>query len=381
MVFGGLRLENYRGFENYLLSDLARVNLLVGKNNCGKTSILEAVQILASQGDPRILANIAVQRGETVTGVGRDRSTYPDISHLFQGHHFRVGIHFRITAGIGSEGVSVRAVESDNLDEAQQFLFKEMARNRRSAVRRSPLVGPEPNFAVLIESSSARKSPTALPVTQNGTLIFDIYDSQIDDFSDRQRESTTPIRSITAESLELSSMREMWNKVLSESREGEVVQSLKILEPDVADIFLLSSSDYDGWGRSKFLVGFEDQKRKRIPLGSFGEGMRRMLALSLSLNQAQGGILLVDEIDTGLHYSILGDMWLLVVNAAIQYDLQVFATTHSLDCIRGLAWLCENHPELAGEVSVQKIDRRLDEAVALDSDEIQLAVDQNLEVR
>ncbi|MGP0068964.1 MAG: AAA family ATPase [Isosphaeraceae bacterium] len=61
-----LELQNYRGFDQYKLSGLARINLLVGKNNSGKTSILEAVQLLASGGDARILSRIARQRGEVL---------------------------------------------------------------------------------------------------------------------------------------------------------------------------------------------------------------------------------------------------------------------------------------------------------------------------
>ena len=132
--------------------------------------------------------------------------------------------------------------------------------------------------------------------------------------------------------------------------------------------------------RNQVLAGFENPKRSRVPLGNFGKGMRRLLALALALNMPKGGIVLIDEIDTGLHYSIMGDMWLLVVNAAIQNDVQVFATTHSLDCLRGLAWLCEHHPELAGKVSVQKIEPSLNEAVAFDAEDIQVAAEQAIEV-
>jgi len=379
VVFSGLRLENYRGFGQYRLSGLARVNLLVGKNNCGKTSILEAVQILASQGDPRILSNIAMQRGEMIAGGEEEKSLYPDISHLFHGHHFDLNAHFRITSGPDSGGVGVRLVGLADLDEQQQFLFDEPAIDRRLAARRVALTGPGEVVAVAIEGRPDRPSPLALPVTQEGALLLER--GRIGRLGSRRLDDVTSILSITPESLESIMMGRMWNRLISESREDEVVQSLKIVEPGLASIFFVNDEVVHGSKRSKFLVGFEDPKRKRVPLGSFGEGMRRLLALSLSLNQAQGGILLVDEIDTGLHYSILGEMWLLLVKAAIQHDLQVFATTHSLDCIRGLAWLCENHPELAGEVSLQKIDGRLDEAVALDSKQIRIAVEQDLEVR
>jgi len=106
-----------------------------------------------------------------------------------------------------------------------------------------------------------------------------------------------------------------------------------------------------------------------------------MLAIALALIQARGGLLLIDEIDTGLHYSVMGDMWRLVVEAAQRSDVQVFATTHSLDCLRGLAWLCDNNPKLAENVSVQKIEPKLNESVAFSAGELIVAVDQEIEVR
>ena len=109
--------------------------------------------------------------------------------------------------------------------------------------------------------------------------------------------------------------------------------------------------------------------------------MRRLLALSLSLIRAESGVLLVDEIDTGLHYSVMGQMWHLVTEAARRANVQVFATTHSHDCVRGLAWLCGSFPDLKNEVSLQKIDPDLEEAVALDAEDIVLALDQGMEVR
>ena len=54
--------------------------------------------------------------------------------------------------------------------------------------------------------------------------------------------------------------------------------------------------------------------------------MWRMLGLALALANAKGGVLLVDEIDTGLHYSIMGDMWRMVGKLAATLDVQVFAT-------------------------------------------------------
>lgn len=109
--------------------------------------------------------------------------------------------------------------------------------------------------------------------------------------------------------------------------------------------------------------------------------MRRLLALSLSLVTTGNGVLLIDEIDTGLHFSVMEEMWKLVVSTARQSNVQVFATTHSYDCILGLAALFESTPTLAPEVSVQKIERSLPESVSLDAKQIRIAVRQDIEVR
>ena len=105
-------------------------------------------------------------------------------------------------------------------------------------------------------------------------------------------------------------------------------------------------------------------------------------AFSLALACTGGGApLLIDEIDTGLHYSIMGDLWEMVVEMARRNNVQVFATTHSLDCVRGLAWLCEHHPDLGDDVSLQTIDPDLEESVASDARGIRIAVEQDIEVR
>ena len=75
------------------------------------------------------------------------------------------------------------------------------------------------------------------------------------------------------------------------------------------------------------------------------------------------------------------DLWKLVVNTAIRENIQVFATTHSLDCLRGLATLLEEEPQLAGEVSLQKIEGNLAKSIAFSGEEIRKLIDAEIEVR
>jgi energy-coupling factor transporter ATP-binding protein EcfA2 len=360
-----LELENYRGFRHYELAGLARVNLLVGKNNSGKTSILEAIQILASHADARVLAEIAGRRSEGVAeldpgGGGVRRLTYINLFHLFHGHEIRPGSSFAIHAdhAPGMVGLRVKAeldepepASQEGADLRQLDLFVEITGDKSGLVQGQRFLGTQP---------------------EGGLVELEYSAMNFEDDS---------VRFVRQDSLDRASMGEMWDRILTEGREEEVEEAMRILEPSLSRIVFLSSQGARAFrSHNGIFVGFKGDQR-RYPLGSYGEGMRRILALALALATAKGGVLLVDEIDTGLHYSVLEDVWRLVVETAKRLDIQVFATTHSSDCLRSLASLGARRPDLAKEISVQKIERELDEAVALDAEQIQIAVEQEIEVR
>ena len=74
--------------------------------------------------------------------------------------------------------------------------------------------------------------------------------------------------------------------------------------------------------------------RELVPLAVMGDGMSRLARLVLAIADAPGGLVLVDEIETGLHHTVLSDVWRVVDEAARQFETQVVATTHSYECIR-----------------------------------------------
>ncbi len=189
-----------------------------------------------------------------------------------------------------------------------------------------------------------------------------------------------PIQFVTAESLHAREMAGAWNHVIRHGRESEVVEAMRILQEELQSIQFLAGEPTGSGGSGGILLGFKPGT-PRVPIDSYGDGMRRLLALSLSLVRAAEGVLLVDEIDTGLHWAVMEEMWNLVVDAAMTSSIQVFATTHSLDCIIGLAALLRKRPDLADAVSIQKIERQLDRSVSFGADEIITAADLSIELR
>ena len=364
-----LELEGYRGFEAYELAGLSRVNLLVGPNNCGKTSILEAVHFLVSEGDPSVLTRSARSRGE-MNGAGTEptRRTRPDVSHWFFGRRFEPGRRFRLSAegGPGPVTVTVRPAEREEAP-----LFESDAPDEGD-VNGLPLL-------LQIEGASTRRA-IVLPVAGNGVLLDIRYPRFRPPWSAGASPSP-PVQFVTSDSLDIEPLRAMWDQVLIDGRESEVIGAMQLLEPELDSIhFLTNDAPEMRAGRAGVLLGFRGAGR-RAPMGSYGDGMRRLLALSLSLMRTAEGFLLIDEIDTGLHWTIMEEMWRLVVETAKRSSIQVFATTHSFDCLRGLASLVESRPDLAGEISVQKIERLLKKAVDVDAQGLRVAVEQNIEVR
>ena len=108
--------------------------------------------------------------------------------------------------------------------------------------------------------------------------------------------------------------------------------------------------------------------------------MSRLLGLSLALVQSQNGILLIDEIESELHYSVLPDIWKLIFHTAKELNVQVFATTHSKDCLEAFA--AASH-EYKGEGMFIRLQRQGETIVAksIEEERLALAVDYDVEVR
>src|ERR1700733_2592570 len=98
-MISSIHIEGYRGFQRFDMSRLGSVNLVVGTNNSGKTSVLEALHLLTTCGDPMALWQVLWRRGERVPGSSSRRPQAElDVSHLFTGHDTHIGSKFLISA-------------------------------------------------------------------------------------------------------------------------------------------------------------------------------------------------------------------------------------------------------------------------------------------
>lgn len=112
-----------------------------------------------------------------------------------------------------------------------------------------------------------------------------------------------------------------------------------------------------------------------------GEGMNRMFGIALALVNAKDGMLLIDEVDTGLHYSVLPDLWRLIFEVAHRLNVQVFATSHSWDCIQAFQQAADANTEEEGMLI--RLEHRDGDVVPVMFDErkLNIAAREQIEVR
>lgn len=117
-----------------------------------------------------------------------------------------------------------------------------------------------------------------------------------------------------------------------------------------------------------------------LPLRALGDGANRLFGLALALASARDGLLLVDEIENGLHYSVQPDVWRLVFEMATRLNVQVFATTHSYDCIKAFEEAARESEE---EGVLVRLARKGDRTLVgeFDERELEIAVEGEIEVR
>lgn len=372
-LFTNIGLQNYRGFRALSVPHLTRVNLLVGTNNSGKTSFLEAIEILAASPNPMAISRSSSRRGEYIFQQGDERAPPEiDVSHLFHGHTFAEGSSFALFADRDTR-VSI---------ECKVIATALPERPAQQALPLPETLEASPSEELALQFTFDGRQEILL-LTPSGGLPrgTPTYRRVVGQPSPEQATPPTPVTFLTTESLDAFRLAKLWDTIVLTQDEEKVISALRIIEPSVERIAFLTGDTprYASLGAIVIkLAGLPE----RVPLGSMGDGIRRLLALTMALARSERGYFLIDEIDTGLHYSVMPEMWRLVISMARTLDIQVFATTHSLDCVRSLAWLVAEEPDLCSDlVSLHRLSRGGDATVRYSAQELMIAANQHIEVR
>ena len=301
-------IRNFRVFEELSIDHLSRINLIAGRNNAGKTSLLEALFLLAGGGNPEIAVNSNVIRGSglpvsDLREILRETYWKPMFTGLDTHKVVEiVGVH-----AMRGPLVLHLSWETPSVVELPLEATKELSTQ--------DLQG-EPSLLLSFKSGSKPEVEGRVRVVREGIQA-------------KQSASPAPLDAVILSTRVGNDQEDAirLGRLRKRKQGAQVLSALQIIEPRLQSVEESSAGGYPMiWGD----IGLPEL----VPLAVMGEGMTRIARLVLAIATVPGGLVLVDEIETGLHHTVLADVWRTVGEAAKQFDTQVVATTHSYECIR-----------------------------------------------
>lgn len=370
LVLKSLEIQNFRGFHHLQIERLGRVNLIVGKNNVGKTSLLAALQLYANDGNPSLIWQILCARDESAYHPPYDFNAYAvgdvgilllDLKYLFYGRKDIDVSLLPISIGptkTPKETLSIAigwyAIEQYIIDVGGSSKLRLLQPEEYDKVD-----NPLPRFNISVRGRKPRSYPLQL------------------DPSFTLRHPEADCISITSDGLG-QRLAELWDKIVLSELEEEVLVALRIMAPGLERLSFTGDNN-TRQGKRIPIVRIKGINEP-IPLRSLGGGMLRLLGIALALVNAKDSILLIDEFENGLYYAIQPAVWQLIFRIAERLNIQAFATTHSWDCIEGFQQAAQNSSQ---EGLLIRLQYRPDEITATlyDEEDLAIATREQIEVR
>ncbi len=338
-----IKITNFRRFRELEVPRTTRINVITGSNNAGKTSLLEAIFLLSSGGNP-----IGVNIGRDLRGLAEDTQKPAAVREILWKPMF--------SALDTGTPIEIAAHHTDSGSISVKIALEEAAKTWRK------------------EDAFADPYLVCTFFRDNGQIATSVYrltDVGIE-FMSGQAEIPFTAKILLPYLDTTGSEAAGLLGALRQRKQGDLVlEALRVIEPRLRSIEDNSVSGAPMiWGD----IGLSEL----VPLPVMGGGIVRIASLALAMATVAGGVLLVDEIENGVHHSVLSNVWRVIDDTSRKLGIQVFATTHSYECLQAAASAIEDD-----DLSIHRLEVNEDESrcVTLDRSQIDGIIEYGMEVR
>jgi hypothetical protein len=347
-LLNSLYIKNFRLFKELKIEHLKPVNLLVGKNNSGKTCVLEALYLYAKNASPQSLWQLISERGENWNHVklqNDNNDLENPLRYLFYNYQF---------PELGHPGIEIGPLNtySDRLrlHKSAYQLIQTLDGSRFTRVDKQALSNPLASIEWVIE-----KDDETTPLLRlNGESWS--RPAKLD-------QPKLNVQMVLAKPISPKTLAKWWDKVnVQPALRQEIFKGLRLIDENISEIVLVGYLDELNQFDNMMPILIYHNSDKRLPLTNLGDGIARLFYILLALVNVQNGFLLIDEFENGLHYAVQAKLWELIFELASKFNIQVFATTHSWDCVRAFHGTWETQTELG---SFHRLDNEPDEDLSV----------------
>ncbi len=363
--FANISIKNFRCFKDFSIESLERINLIGGKNNVGKTTLLEALFLLLGATNVHLILLINIFRGidifrnkEILKG---DATSIQEMlwSHLFYNFDDQAIITINGGLGLDSRQITLTFKQTDKV--STTILFDKT--HQEKLIDGNIGISPQ---ALKIQYSdvSGKPYPIELVVDAQGIhlpqpVVEPIFPGIF--LSARHRPT-------------LQENANRFGQLDITKKHDALLSALKIIEPRLKRLSTIVV------GNLPMLYGDIGLSRM-LPLATMGDGLGSLASLLLAIFSSAGGVVLIDEFENGFHYSSLVKVWKAIAEATRLNDTQVFATTHSWECIKAAheAFRASEQYDFRFH-RLQQVNDTF-EAVTFDQDTLQTSIESGWEIR
>jgi hypothetical protein len=347
-------IQQFRTFAHLRIERLGRVNLIVGRNNAGKTMLLEALHLYAAGGDPLAIRNLLIGRDEVTSPPEGTEEAWLRVESLFHRGAGPPRKKWDIQLGpVEEAGERLRLfIQHPGVPLSEEDV-RALPPSLRSAVPTGGSSAEAPYLVVLHPRRFGQVLLSSLASTRSERWPSSGWQPYL-----------FPCVVVPAGGVPGRDLARWWDGITLSTAERQVVEGLNLMTP-VEQVNLVEHPLRRG--ERVVMVRLRGEEFP-VPLRSLGDGLARIFEIALALQWAHkrpsasrgngwlgeptspppdNSFLLVDEAENGIHYTVLPDLWQFLFRMAEQHNVQVFATTHSWDCIKGFQIAADREPDVS----------------------------------
>lgn len=342
-----LKIKNFKNLDGLEIPHLSQINLISGQNNVGKSTLLEAIAIYTNPSQ--------------IIEILRERDEFP----LYKEENE--------TERINQNTNAFSSLFTNRKDEVSENNIIEISDKENTLSIQFSYYSPKTDIEYIKKVITITR--------QNKTVSILHLNSPIDSLNQRlgiDNDSNIIIK-LNTEPISTEYIANFFDNIALTEKEDNVIGALQIIEPNLNKLAFIAESQY----RFRRPIVTLKGSNRRFPLKSMGDGINHILSIILALVNCENGCLLIDEIDNGLHYSVQENLWRVIFDLAKKLNIQVFATTHSNDCINSFTEVVkeENNASIGGFYRMQKRKSGKIELVEYNAKELNSVSEHNIEIR
>lgn len=328
--FKNIEIKNFRGIDHLKIDDCSRVNVFLGQNNSGKTSVLECLLLIMGMSSPDLPQSLnRIRSRNNMIGVADARYMFNNL--------------------ILTNSPEIVAMQTDDVLRHLKLNLSYVFDEKEQTVQQNVPMPVTDTMALIntlemlfdvTEGTESKSYRSSLTFNQAGVITNrKLAEGYVEkDF----------VGLITADLLSGNLVNDL-SELFKRKNKDLILKRLAMFDKTIYTIDILRDDVY---------IGFEGIN-EQLPLGMTGDGLRRYLNIVACSANPMTNIIVIDEIDNGLHYSAYKKLWEAIFALATTTNKQVFVTTHSKETLGSLNEMLEEHPEYQQEMRLYTIAKTL----------------------